>query len=359
MRGVCLFGGQHPGYPRSAVIVTGLRRLGVPVTECVASPRRKAPRRYADLVGEYARAHKNRFDVVFVPEFRHKDVPLAWALARWSGKACVFDPLVSRFDTRVHDRGDAAPGGMQAWHNLNLDRFTMSLADVALADTGAHAEYFRSRLAAPGARVRVLPVGYDDAVFEPAPEPPAADGVRVLFYGSYLPLHGVDVIIDAAERMRAETGIRFELIGGGQTFEAVARRVRDARLRNVSLEPRVDARALPARIAAAAICLGIFGRTPKAARVVPNKVYQCMGMNRAVVTADTPAVREFFADGAEVALVPAGDGDALASAIAGLARDAARRRRLGEAAGARARAEFSPLPIAQRFLAVCEEAMTS
>jgi len=357
MKGVCLFGGHHRGYPRSSVIVSGLERLGVPVTECVASPKLKAPRRYTKLVRGFARLEKN-FDVVFVPEFRHKDVPLAWALSRWCGALCVFDPLVSRFDTRVHDRGDAAVGGLQASHNVNLDRFTLSLPDLALADTRAHADYFRERLAAPDSRLRVLPVGYDDTMFAPAVQAVADDVVRVLFYGSYLPLHGVDVIIDAAARLRGAARIRFELIGGGQTFDAVARRVRDQGLRNVTLEPRIDAASLPSRIASASICLGIFGVTPKASRVVPNKVYQCMGMDRTVLTSDTPAVREFF-DETQVALVPAGDGEAVAGRILELAGDRERRGSLGEAAGAHVRARFSPVPIARRCVGLCEEAMAS
>ena len=358
MRGVCLFGGHHRGYPRSGVILAGLRRMGVGVSECVASHRRKAPRRYAALAASYARMDRN-FDVIFVPEFRHKDVPLAWALSRLTGKLCVFDPLVSRYDTRVHDRADAAAGGMQAMHNLNLDRFTLSLPDLCLADTQAHADYFRERLAAPDTRIEVLPVGYDDDVYVPAP-PAADDGrIRVLFYGSYLPLHGVDVIVEAAAELAGEVDIRFDLIGGGQTFDRVSRRVRDAGLQNVTLHARVDPAELPARIASASICLGIFGVTPKASRVLPNKVYQCMGMNRAVITADTPAAREFLEDDVHAALVPAGEAAALAERIRVLSRDARLRHRLGNAAGALARERFAPVPIARRFVKLCEDALAS
>jgi glycosyltransferase involved in cell wall biosynthesis len=358
MNGLCLFGGHHGGYPRSSVILSGLRRIGVPVTECTVSPRLKAPRRYPALVRAYRRA-RGSFDVLFVPEFRHKDVPLAWALSRWSGKLCVFDPLVSRYDTRVHDRGDAGAHGLQAWHNRNLDRVSLTLPDLSLADTAAHAQYFRDHLAAPDARVRVLPVGYDDEIFRPAPFPQEDGVVRVLFYGSYLPLHGVDVIVAAALALRDERSIHFELIGGGQTFDAVTRRLREERASNVSVEPRVDASALPARIARAGICLGIFGTTDKATRVVPNKVYQCMGMARPVVTADTPAIREFFEPGRHLETVPTGDATALAGAILALARDVTRRRALAAVAVKHVSEHFSPVPVARRFAALCEEAARS
>ena len=72
MRGVCIFGGHHAGYPRSAVILAGLSRLRVPVVSCVASPRAKVIRRYTGLVRRWTRIDHD-FEAVFVPEFRHKD----------------------------------------------------------------------------------------------------------------------------------------------------------------------------------------------------------------------------------------------------------------------------------------------
>jgi glycosyltransferase involved in cell wall biosynthesis len=355
MNGVCLFGGHHAGYPRSAVILSGLARLGVPVTSCVASPRAKVIRRYTNLVRRWRRVEHD-FDALFVPEFRHKDVPLAHVLARRAGVPCVFDPLVSRFDTRVHDRGDADARGLQAWHNKNLDRMSFALADLVLADTRAHAEWFADELAPPDTAIRVLEVGYDDALFQPAPPAPDDGVATVLFYGSYLPLHGVAVVVDAATHLRGDGRIRFELIGGGQTRDDVERVVRERRLSNVVMTPRIPLAELPKRIASATVCLGIFGTTPKAARVVPNKVYQCMGMERAVVSMASRAARDTFRDGEEIVTTPAGDGEALAFAIQALVEDRSYRMRVARAGAARVAHDYSPLPLARRFWEYCQEA---
>ena len=85
----------------------------------------------------------------------------------------------------------------------------------------------------------------------------------------------------------------------------------------VSFEPWIDYARLPARIAQAHLLLGVFGTTPKAGRVIPNKVYQALACARAVVTRDSPAYPAQLRDEAQTGLrfVAPGDADALAAAI--------------------------------------------
>lgn len=358
LRGVCMFGAYDEHYPRNRVLRRGLWEMGIPMSSCRVSRRLKVAARYPALAARYL-GMERPFDVVLVPEFRHKDVPLAALLAQLGGKLLVFDPLVSRFDTRVRDRGDARDGSFQAWHNRNIDSWSMSLADLVLADTRAHADYYRREFAPPDAAVRVLPVGYNDAIFTGGgPERDHGDGVvRVLFYGNYLPLHGADTIVRAAGLLRDDRRIAFELIGRGQTYGAVERYARSHALDNVTFEPRVPIDELPRRVADAAVCLGIFGATDKALRVVPNKVYQCMGMDRPVVTLRSPATCESLVDGVHAELVPPADEHALAAAIRRLVDDPERRRRMGWEAGRLARAQFRSRRIAERFVELCAEAM--
>ena len=72
---------------------------------------------------------------------------------------------------------------------------------------------------------------------------------------------------------------------------------------------------LRSRIVGSDICLGVFGTSDKAARVVPNKVYDALAAGRPLVTEDSPAARELLHDGDDALLVPAGDGAALADAL--------------------------------------------
>lgn len=357
LRGVCIFGGYQPGYPRHEVVRKGLEQLGVSVQACHADTRRKVFRRYTALVKRFATMDRH-FDVIYVPEFRHKDVPLAALLARLSGKLCVFDPLVSRYDTKILDRGDAPVGSFQSWHNRNLDRMSLRLPGLVLADTAAHARFYETQFLPQGG-IKVLPVGYDETRFSPnGPVPVAVSPEKtVLFFGNYLPLHGAETIVRAAARLRDRRDVRFVMIGAGQTHAAARAIATDAGLDNVTFEGRVPIDALPGRIAEVDVCLGIFGRTQKAGRVVPNKVFQSMGMGKPVITADSDAIREFFDEGEHLVLVPAGDDAALAEAVTALCDDDERRARIGEAGRRRVEDQFTSERIAQLFVKYCSDAL--
>jgi glycosyltransferase involved in cell wall biosynthesis len=362
MRGVCFFGGYVKKYPRSVILRKGLGKIGVPVTSCHAHHKRHLPSRYAVLLVRYL-FRKRNFSVIYVPEFRHKDVPLAWFLAKLTGKRIVFDPLVSRYDTKVRDRGDAKERSMQAWHNRNIDRLSLSLPDLVLADTKAHADYYVGELGASGEKVRVLPVGFDEDLFTSRRQgEEAANGkesggkpLKVLFFGNYLPLHGIPTIVRAANLLRSRSDIQFELIGDGQTYMEVKTLVERERIQNVRLSARIAMESLPDKIRSASICLGIFGRTDKASRVIPNKVYQCMAMEKAVITARSPAILERFSDGDGICLVPPGSGEELAEKINHLADHPEERERIGGRAYQLVHDRFHSRRIAEMFLAYLGE----
>ena len=114
---------------------------------------------------------------------------------------------------------------------------------------------------------------------------------------------------------------------------------------------------LPARLGQADILLGIFGDTPKAARVIPNKVFQSLACGRVVITRRSAAYpQELLAD-EDTGLVLVDDWDAvsLAKMVAQLAGAPDRVTALGVAAAATSQKYFSEAALWRQLSAMLDE----
>ena len=88
---------------------------------------------------------------------------------------------------------------------------------------------------------------------------------------------------------------------------------------------------------------------------LPKSLIEAAACARPLVATDVPGCREVIRDGVDGLLVPAGQSAPLANAIARLIDDPALARRLGEAARAKALAEFDERKIIDATLAVYRE----
>ena len=258
----------------------------------------------------------------------HLDLPAARRAAR--GRPVVFNPLVSLADTLVGDRRRFRPQSVPARVLERVDRHAFRTADLVVADTEAHARYL-GQLAGRD-DIAVCLVGAEERVFRPPWQP--APPFTALFVGKLIPLQGVGTIL-AAARLAPE--VSFRLVGSGQLDPLLERRPP-----NVEHVAWIDYDQLGDEIRGAGCALGIFGATPKAQRVIPNKVFQALACAAPVVTADTPAARELLRDGESALLVPVADAAALADAVRRLAADASLAQRIatgGRAAYERAASE--------------------
>ncbi len=327
---VCFFGGYDFEYPRNSVLRYGLAANGARVTQAHVRRGGRFWLRYLLLfLGWWRhgrkRAQKGEESVLFVPEFCHKDVPLAKFLGLLSSRRVVFDPLASRFETKIQDWRRRPEASLAARWNRWLDRFSFRLSDLVLADTQAHKDYYCSTFGLSYDRVEVVPVGFDDRVFTKSlaesKSRKLADNEKstftVFFFGSFLPLHGVQTAVQAAALLlKEDKTFFFTFIGSGQTFPEAKRLASELNLGRIAFDGWLSQPVLAERIARQAdLVLGIFGRTEKARRVVPHKVFQAMALRKPVLTARTPAAEEFFTHGENIYLCPPGDPESLAQAI--------------------------------------------
>lgn len=330
MRVIC-WGTYDLGKPRTRILLRGLREAGVELLEIhtdvwrgiedkghVRGAGRKLLRlakwlaAYPGLIWRYLRAPKH--DAILVCYMGHLDVLVIWPFALLRGAPVFWDAFLSLYDTVVEDRKLIGAMNPLAWLLFAWEWLACRAARRVVLDTGAHAEYFKRRYGLAAERAASVFVGVEPEAFPPLAAKTDGGELTVLFYGQFIPLHGIETIVRAAQESVDEP-IRWVLIGRGQEEKRIRGLLASAPAKVEWIE-WVNYEELRNHIARSDVCLGIFGDTEKASRVIPNKVFQVLSSGAPLITRDSPAIRELLSpDMPGVYLVPAADADALLAVV--------------------------------------------
>ena len=369
-----LFTGDYErDYNRTRILHRGLEELGCRVVEV------RYDRRRGRVAPEVLQAAARGVDVVFLPSFTHADV--RFTKRHLPHLPLVFDPLISRYLTKVHDYRQVHPWSPRAWKNRRKDRVALRAADLVVTDTDAHARYFAEEYDLPMDQFRTLHIGAETDLFVPPGELKFAlqqdrneplsnhlnkrsdsqsklrrttsNHVHIGFYGAFAPLQGVPLIVRAAHLLRHRTDLAWEIIGSGFDYERSRQLARELNVPNLEWRDWLPFDELPAAIRRFDIALGIFGDGRKTELVIPNKLYHYAACGRAIITADTPAVREVFAHEQNVLLCERTP-EALAAAVVRLVENTELRQRLEVGAVTRM-VEYSQRRVAERLVQLVGE----
>lgn len=346
---ICFFGTYRANYARNQLIMEGLRRNQVEVVEChatlwhgiedrvrVASGGWLSPgflfralATYTRLLLRYTRV--GHYDVLVVGYPGQMDVFLARLLSWIGRKPLVWDVLNSLYLICV-ERGIAARNPGTARLIRGLERMACRLPDHLVLDSAEFASWFRAAHGVSPDRIWLVPIGADDRTFRPTPRP-ASEGngsFRVVYFGSYIPNHGVEYIVEAARLLADEPAIYFELIGTGPDRQKAESLSRSYGLANVAFVDWLDHTSLIPELARADVCLGGFGTTAQALLTGNNKVMEGLAMAKPVITGDSPALPKSLRHGVHLYLCERGNPPALADAIRSLRADHELRSQLAE-----------------------------
>jgi glycosyltransferase involved in cell wall biosynthesis len=195
-------------------------------------------------------------------------------------------------------------------------------------------QYIAAGLVAPE-RIVTLPGGADTEAFTPVAPPSTvrlfpggiAGGPLIGMVAGLRVMKGHRVVVDAAAQLAAR-GIRphFAFVGTGSTGagirEAIARRGLDAQFTLTGFATDLCA-LMPT--------LDVALYVPLESDGMSRVVFEYLAAGRALIASRVGVVPEIMEDGEHALLVPAGDADALADALARLVADAGLRARLGGA----------------------------
>jgi glycosyltransferase involved in cell wall biosynthesis len=206
-----------------------------------------------------------------------------------------------------------------------------------------------ANLADDPAKVRLVYHGLDLSRFPATPAPAGArdggdrpDPVRLISVGRAVEKKGYDVLLEALARLPAELNWRLTHIGGGELraqLQAQAERL-GLSARISWRGPRAQAEVLAAYRASDLFVLASRIAPDGDRDGLPNVLMEAQSQGLACLATNVSAIPELIRDGETGRLVPPGDAEAMADALAELIRDPARRQALGQAGAARVREAF-------------------
>lgn len=208
----------------------------------------------------------------------------------------VNDFFISNYDTYVYDRKKITNKNPRAWWKYFQDWMNFRFSKYILSDTNAHFKYWEKLFGHYNGQHFVFPVLADKDVYYPYEDEHKNEKVKILFYGSFIPLHGIDIILESFSLME-KNGIEFEakIIGKGQMYHKMKNLFEKLDLKQVQMNGEIiQEKELAKEIREHDIILGIFGDSVKAKSVVPNKVYQALASKKTIVTMESEAINEFF-----------------------------------------------------------------
>jgi glycosyltransferase involved in cell wall biosynthesis len=354
---------KRPEYPRSNNLLEVLKTRGVEVIECHYSMADTFQDRFKSagtlpgainylihifgsffsLSLQYLKT-PSPIDAIIVVHPGHFHFHLVRFLnaIKKSRALIINDFFFSLYDTLVHDRRLLNEKGFAAGLFHFLEGNMCRSADLNLVDTIHHGNFSAKEFKIPKDKFLRIFVGSSFPAYNaPSLKNKIEGKFSVLFVGTFIPLHGIDIIVQAAGILRDDPEIHFRLVGTGQLKEHIQNLVKKRGLPNIIFQDWVPTSKLGKLIRSCDLSLGIFGQGEKASRVIPIKVFDICASGTCFITADTPAIREVFRHKENAYLIPAGDPTALANAIQELKVNQTLREKIAQGAWITGKKRFS------------------
>jgi glycosyltransferase involved in cell wall biosynthesis len=182
-----------------------------------------------------------------------------------------------------------------------------------------------------------------------------------LYTGAMGRANGLDQLVDAAIALRAagRDDVALVAVGDGGRRPRLEARVRELGLDNLLVLPPLPKRRLAGVVGAADVTLTLFAPDPVFETNSPNKFFDSLAAGRPVIVNLDGWLRRVVEDARAGVYVPAGDGQALAAALAALADEPALVASMAASARRLAEGDFDRDVMAGRLCAALESAAHS
>ena len=259
----------------------------------IGSKEKSYPKRIISVYFNILKTSMKDFDLVFVGFAPQLILPI-WNF-KFKKKKIIIDFFISMYDTLVFDRKKIKENSIFAKILKAIDKKTILLADYIISDTKEHGKYFIEEFGANKDNLNVLYLEADKSIYhEERIEKPnkVKDKFVVLYFGSILPLQGVEIVLGAVDILKKEKDIFFYIIG------PIQQKYNKVKSDNVEYIDWLSQQELAKYINFSDLCLaGHFNKDiNKARRTIPGKAYIYDAMNKKMILGENPANHELFTE---------------------------------------------------------------
>jgi glycosyltransferase involved in cell wall biosynthesis len=285
--------------------------------------------RASGLLGKFklilfvAQLFYKKYDYIYLGMGSHPYVLIAKIPAILRRKKIIFDAFVSVYNTEVEDRKRHTECSLRARYLWYLDKYSCLLSNIVILDTYEHISYFQNEFNLSNCLFRRVLIGSYENKYLNVKTRLKYD---VLFFGNFIPLQGVETIVESASLI--DRSIKIHLIGDGQTYSSARLQAENLGVQNIIFHGSLSHDNVMQRIMSCKIGLGIFGNTEKAKRVIPHKAYEIIASRKPLLTGDSLALREIFTPGEDCLVCQMSSAHSLATTILNFIEDENELRRI-------------------------------
>ncbi|WP_426801129.1 glycosyltransferase [Xanthomonas campestris] len=201
---------------------------------------------------------------------------------------------------------------------FTIERIALTKCTKIIVDTTANSTFIAKTFSIHRGKIDAMPLGLKFIQDKQHVRNPSNRAfTSVLFVGTFIPLHGISVIIEAMKLLHNCQDLNFKFIGDGSEAYKL-----EAALKNNQSFPSVEwirtwqsSSQLAEAIEHSDICLGIFSGDEKSRRVLPYKLYMYMMLAKCIISQSDHSSPAGSQAHLPICEVPANDPSALAKAI--------------------------------------------
>jgi len=283
--------------------------------QLIGSMKKSYPARLLHVYWKLLTTNCSQYDTIFIGFAPQLVLP--FLTFKFKHSYIIEDFFISLYDTLCHDRQKLSPNGIVGKLLHYFDKQTLQKGNLIITDTNTHAEYFSSEFNISIQKMHTLYLQADCSIYFPMQQVKPSHLLNkfiVLYFGSILPLQGIEVVLDAMEHLKNHPNIFFYCIGPIHSRN-LNKPIPQAE--NIEYIDWLPQNKLAMYIAQSDLCLaGHFNSSiEKAKRTIPGKAYIYQAMKKPMILGDNPATRELFSEDSMTIFVKMGDANDLATKI--------------------------------------------